>query len=80
MASEPSFGEAILLILGAGAFVMWVVSDVLEEQMLGRTRRERQAAVKQRAKAERRRESVALCNVRDACRTTLPTARVHRRS
>ena len=77
MATEPSFSDAILLVVGACAFLMWVVSDVLEEQMLGRPRRERQAAVKQRAKAEKRRESVALCNVR---RTTLPTARVHRRS
>lgn len=62
-----------MLILGAGAFVMWVVSDVLEEQLLGRPRRERQQAVKVRAKAEKRRASSA----RPAA---LPPARVHRGS
>lgn len=46
MAPEPSFNELMLLVLSAGAFVMWVVSDVLEEQMLGRQRRARQKAAK----------------------------------
>ena len=73
MASEPSFTEAVLLIFGAGAFVMWVVSDVLEEQLLGKSRRERQKAVKAREQAAKRR---AVKQPRPA----LPAARVHRGS
>lgn len=69
MATEPSFGEAILLILGAGAFVMWVVSDVLEEQMLGKTRRERQKAPRAVANRNAKRRPAAV-----------PAARVHRGS
>ncbi len=69
MASEPSFGEAILLILGAGAFLMWVVSDVLEEQMLGKPRRERQKTARAVANRNAKRRPPAL-----------PAARVHRGS
>lgn len=73
MASEPSFTEALLLVAGAGAFVMWVISDVLEEQLLGKQRRERQKAVRAREQAEKR---------RTVKRTSpaLPAARVHRGS
>lgn len=73
MASEPSFNEALLLIAGMGTFVMWVISDVLEEQLLGKTRRERRKAVKAREQAAKRREVKPRP-------TTLPAARVHRGS
>ena len=68
MTDDPSFMESVGLVFGAIAFVMWVVSDVLEEQLIGEKRRERRRAVKQRARAEKRRAS-----------TTLPRAHVHRR-
>ncbi len=51
MASNPSFETLVVLLLGVTAFVSWVVSDVLEEQLIGRARRERQRAVKVRAAA-----------------------------
>ncbi|MBL9017414.1 MAG: hypothetical protein JNL83_24715 [Myxococcales bacterium] len=73
MASEPSFTEALLLVAGAGAFVMWVISDVLEEQLLGQRRRERRKAVKAREHAAKRR------TVKQPP-PALPAARVHRGS
>ncbi|MBL0218961.1 MAG: hypothetical protein IPQ07_34465 [Myxococcales bacterium] len=49
MASTPSFAELVVVVFGVIMFVSWVVSDVLEEQLLGQTRRDRQRAVRQRA-------------------------------
>ena len=74
MASEASFTEAAALVLAFGAFLLWVVSDVLEEQMLGKPRRERGKAARAREQAPKRR---AAPRPRDAA---LPSARVHRGS
>ena len=72
MTSAPSFAELLLPILGAGMFVVWVVSDVLEEQLLGRVRRERQRVVRERARRVHVRP--------DAPVVTLPRAQVRRLS
>lgn len=46
MATTPSFAELLVVVFGVIMFVSWVISDVLEEQLLGRTRRDRQRAVR----------------------------------
>ncbi|CAN5871266.1 hypothetical protein BH11MYX3_BH11MYX3_35210 [soil metagenome] len=53
MASTPDFEYLALLVCGIGGFLGWVVSDVLEEQLLGRARRERQRAVRKVARRGR---------------------------
>jgi hypothetical protein len=65
---DPSFLESVGLVFGAIAFLMWVVSDVLEEQLIGKPRRERQRTVKARARAEKKRSAAV----------RLPRAQVHR--
>ncbi len=75
MASTPSFETLLLVLLGATLLVGLVISDVLEEQLLGRTRRDRQRAVKQRERGQRVRRVAP-----DRAVTTLPRARVYRRS
>ena len=45
----------MVLIAGFGMFVGWVMSDVLEEQLIGKVRRERSRAVKAAARRERAR-------------------------
>lgn len=46
MASSPSFETLAVLILAATLLGSWVISDVLEEQLIGRARRERQRKLK----------------------------------
>jgi hypothetical protein len=75
MASTPSFETLMLVLLGATMLVGLVISDVLEEQLLGRTRRERQRAVKQRERSHRAKRVAP-----DRAVTTLPRARVYQRS
>lgn len=52
-----------MLVGGVVMFLVWVVSDMLEEQLLGKPRRERQKAVKAKQPAA----------------APLPRAQVHRR-
>ncbi len=78
MTDDTSFMESVGLVIGAIAFLMWVVSDVLEEQLIGKCRGERQRGVKARARAEKHR---APKTATPASRSPgLPRARVHRSS
>lgn len=67
--------ESVGLVFGAIAFLMWVVSDVLEEQLIGQKRRDRHRAVKQRERAEKRKAPPPGSRA-----PQLPRARVHRES
>jgi hypothetical protein len=71
VASTPDFEYLALLICGIGGFFGWVVSDVLEEQLLGRVRRERQRAVRKGARRDHRTAPAVV---------TLPRAQVRRTS
>ena len=74
MASTPSFETLVVLLVGLTILVGVVVSDVLEEQLIGRARRERQRAVKQRERHRAKRVAP------DRAVTALPRARVDQRS
>ena len=50
---DTSFESTVGLIAGLAMFLGWVLSDLLEEQMIGAPRRERQRAVKRAAKLAR---------------------------
>jgi hypothetical protein len=69
--------ESVGLVFGAIAFLVWVVSDVLEEQLIGKSRRERQRAVKARSRVEKRRAPPVRPTTAPA---RLPRAQVHRLS
>ena len=47
---DTSLIETMGLLGGVAMFVGWVLSDLLEEQMIGTARRERQRAVKRAAR------------------------------
>jgi len=46
MAETPSFEYLAALLVGVTMLVSWVISDALEEQLIGRARRVRQKAAK----------------------------------
>ncbi|MBA3463540.1 MAG: hypothetical protein H0T46_26525 [Deltaproteobacteria bacterium] len=75
MTDDTSFMESVGLVIGAIAFLMWVVSDVLEEQLIGEKRRERHRVVKARSRAEKRKAPPPAPRSRPP---QLPRARVHR--
>jgi len=52
---NDSLIQTMGLLAGVAMFVGWVLSDLLEEQMIGTSRRERQRAAKRQERLERKR-------------------------
>ncbi len=55
---DDSLLQTMGLLAGVAMFVGWVLSDLLEEQMIGTPRRERQRAAKRQERIERKKQAL----------------------